>query len=177
MPITRTEFDQVMATHEPRLRIRVLGQVGAGQGLDVEEIIQDVRIRLWTALSGEREIAQLASYLRTTVVSAVIDALRRRTARREDPLEDAGDAIAAQVGESPERGADRSQRVRIAQAAIAALPARRRAPAQLLLQGFTTQEIATMLGSTEATARNLAYRGVEEVREALRAKGIEDWND
>lgn len=179
MPLTREKFDEAMAAHEPRLRAQVLGQIGVGQGLDIEEVIQDVRIRLWHALSDEREVTHLASYLRRIVVSVVIDTLRRQRARREeslDALDNAGaTAEASNVG--PERSADRAQRVALAMAAIATLSERRRAPAQLLLQGFTTQEIGTMLGSTEATARNLAYRGVEEIREALRAAGLGDWND
>lgn len=177
MALSRREFDQVMAAHEPLLRSRVLAQVGASQGLDADEIVQDVRIRLWQALSGPREIANLAAYLRTTVVSVVIDALRRRTARREDPLESMTEPVDARTGEDPAQRADRAQRVADARAAIAALPERRRVPAQLLLQGFTTREIALMQGSTEATVRNLAYRGVEEVRAALRERGIEDWHD
>ena len=179
MPLTREQFDRVMAAHESRLRVHVLNQIGSNQGLDVDEAIQDVRIRLWKALSSEREITHLASYVRRTVVSAVIDALRRRRARREDALDslEAAGADAAAAGGGPERTADRAQRIALARAAIATLPERRRVPAQLLLQGFTTQEIARMLGYTEATARNLAYRGVEEIREGLRAAGTGDWDD
>ncbi len=177
MPLTRQQFDETLAAHEPRLRAHVLGQLRADQGLDPDELIQEVRIRLWRVLSSERTVEHLASYLRKTVMSVVVDALRRQQARREDaPVADdidtADNAVVA-----PERVADRAQRVQRAQQAITALPERRRVPAQLLLQGFTTQEIATMLGMTEATARNLAYRGVDEVRAALQAAGLEHWDE
>ncbi len=177
MPLSRDQFDRVMAMHEPRLRAHVLSQIGANQGLDVDEAIQDVRIRLWNALSSEREVEHLASYLRRTVVSVVIDALRRRQARREETLDAVDVAVVAGPIHAPERSADRAQRLRLASAAIAGLPERRRVPAQLLLQGFTTLEIGVMLGTTEATARNLAYRGVEEIREAMRVAGADDWDD
>jgi RNA polymerase sigma factor (sigma-70 family) len=177
MPLTRQQFDLTMAAHEPRLRAQVLSQVGANQGLDIDELIQDVRIRLWRILSSEKTVEHLASYLRRTVVSVVIDGLRRRQARREDAL-DLLDATAVPGDSlSPERAADSAQRVIRAQAAIGAVHERRRLPAQLLLQGFTTQEMANMLGLTEATARNLAYRGVEEIAGALRAAGLEDWDE
>ncbi len=176
MLLSREQFDLVMAQHEPRLRAQVLAQVGADQGLDVDEVTQEVRIRLWRVLSSERNVEHLASYLRRTVVSVVIDALRRQQARREDTLDDLDTTVGGDLA-APDRVADHAQRLGLAQAAISALPARRRFPAQLLLQGFTTQEIGIMLGMSEATARNLAYRGVEEIRVALRAAGVEDWHD
>ena len=176
MSLTREQFDQVMAAHEPRLRGCVLAQVGAGQGLDVDELVQEVRIRLWRVLSSEKTVEHLASYLRKTVASVVIDALRRHTARREDSL-DLQVVETAETTLEPELQADREQRVKRVHAAIAALPERRRVPAQLLLHGFNPQEIAQMTGLTEATARNLAYRGVEEIRASLRAGGQEDWDE
>ncbi len=175
MPLTREQFNQVMAAHEPRLRVSVLAQVGAGQGLDVDELVQEVRIRLWRVLSSEKIVEHLASYLRKTVVSVVIDALRRHTARREDSLDQQVEPPETTL--EPELQADRDQRVKRVHAAIAALPERRRLPAQLLLHGFNPQEIAQMTGLTTATARNLAYRGVEEIRASLRAGGQEDWDE
>ncbi len=177
MALTREQFDQIMATHEPRLRAHVLVQVRAEQGLDVDDVIQEVRIRLWRVLSSEKIVEHLASYLRRTVVSVVIDALRRRQARREETFDVQDVEVVDDSVVAPDRIADRAHRVQLAQAAVATLPERRRVPAQLLLQGFTTQEIGTMLGLTEATARNLAYRGVEEIRAALREAGAEDWDE
>ncbi len=178
MPITREEFDRTMASHEPRLRAQVLGQVGARQGLDVEEVIQEVRIRLWRVLSSEKVVEHLASYLRKTVVSVVIDSLRRRQARREDTLDELTEVpVDIPRAVSPEQLVDSQQRLDAARKAIAELPARRRLPAQLLLQGFNPQEIGEMLGLSDATARNLAYRGVEEIREALRRAGVEYWHE
>jgi len=88
MPLSREQFDSTMATYEPRLRAHVLGQVGASQGLDVQEIIQEVRIRLWRVLSSEKVVEHLASYLRKTVMSVVIDSVRRNQALREDAIDD-----------------------------------------------------------------------------------------
>ena len=40
------------------------------------------------------------------------------------------------------------------------------------LAGYPREEIATSLGWTEAKTRNLLYRGLDDLREALRARGI-----
>jgi len=179
MPLSREQFDSTMATYEPRLRAHVLGQVGASQGLDVQEIIQEVRIRLWRVLSSEKVVEHLASYLRKTVMSVVIDSVRRNQALREDAIDDLLEhqLPAERHSVAPDKVVDSQQRVDAARKAISALPARRRVPAQLLLQGFNPQEIGQMLGLTDATARNLAYRGVDEIRAALRIAGVESWDE
>jgi len=45
---------------------------------------------------------------------------------------------------------------------------------QLHLQGFSTMQIGVLLGISEAAARNLVYRGLDELRVQLRAQG---WSD
>jgi DNA-directed RNA polymerase specialized sigma24 family protein len=42
---------------------------------------------------------------------------------------------------------------------------------QLHLQGFGTADIGRLLDMTEATARNLVYRGLDELRERLKTEG------
>jgi DNA-directed RNA polymerase specialized sigma24 family protein len=43
----------------------------------------------------------------------------------------------------------------------------------LHLEGMTTQEIGNLLGWTEPKARNLVYRGLQDLREQLRAEGVD----
>jgi RNA polymerase sigma factor (sigma-70 family) len=179
MTITQDAFQKILATHEPRLCALVRAKLRADLDLDIDDVVQEVRIRLWRALATEKGVDHLASYIQRTVLSVVIDAMRRRTARREEALmqdEDAIDVHAATTT-APDRLADQGQRLASVELAIAELPSRRRVPVRLLLQGFTTGDIAVMLGMTEATARNLAYRGVEELKAALAGSGLEDWHD
>lgn len=179
MSITQDAFARILTNHEPRLRALVRAHLRSDLDIDDDDVVQEVRIRLWRALSTEKGIEHLASYIQRTVVSVVIDALRRRSARREEALapdEDAVDAHAATTT-LPDRLADQRQRLAMVEMTIAGLPERRRVPTRLLLQGFTTGDIATMLGMTEATARNLAYRGVEELKAAMATRGLEAWHD
>ena len=48
---------------------------------------------------------------------------------------------------------------------------RRRRPVQLHLQGFGFAEVAKLLQLSDATARNLIYRGMDDLRELLREGG------
>ena len=56
---------------------------------DADELLQEVRIRLWRAHgeAGHEQIAAIpASYVHRTALSAAVDLLRRRRARRADHM-------------------------------------------------------------------------------------------
>jgi DNA-directed RNA polymerase specialized sigma24 family protein len=53
---------------------------------------------------------------------------------------------------------------------MARLPDRRRTAVGLHLEGLTTQEIADLLGWSEPKARNLVYRGLNDVRQSLKGR-------
>jgi RNA polymerase sigma factor (sigma-70 family) len=148
-------------------------------GLQFDDIEQEARLRLLKALRDEREIIDPASYLYRIAATATIDAVRRARARREEPFASEGD------GEG-EGGADRladsrpcleqATQCRIlvqrVQEVVAGFSPERRRVLALHLQGFTSQEIADLHGWTEPKARNLVYRALRELREALRDQGI-----
>ena len=87
----------------------LLRQVGRRRGLtdgEAADLCQEVRIRIWHALaSGERIAGAPASYVYRTAMSAALDMIRRRRARREEPLEerrDSGNPVLAGVAVPPE---------------------------------------------------------------------------
>ena len=59
--------------------------------------------------------------------------------------------------------------------AIQSIHASRRAVVRMHLMGHSREEIAQLLGWTEAKTRNLLYRGLADVRERLVAEGGQ-WN-
>jgi len=147
-------------------------------GAEVDELMQEVRIRLWRAHAGhelacESLAAIPASYLQRTATSAAIDLLRRGRARRADrmvPLDDEPDGM----GQSPAADhvlaeSDVAEQV---ERAIQALHASRRAVVRMYLMGHSREEIADLLGWTEAKTRNLLYRGLADVRARLLAEGV-----
>ena len=144
-------------------------------GVSVDDIEQDARVQLWRALQSEREISYPGSYIYKVAVSATIRAVRRASARSEEPLPDerestgthAAQALQTSPGESPEALAERGEQLRTLQAAVAALSTNRRLAVGLHLQGMTSLEIGDLLGWTEAKARNLVHRGLKDVRHEL----------
>jgi RNA polymerase sigma factor (sigma-70 family) len=151
-------------------------------GLQFSDIEQDARLRLWRAIQSEREIHDPASYLYRIAVTATLDAIRRVKSKREEQLllaeeenEEAGEPhrLLAGPAHAPDLLAERRQVVRKVEAALARLPLNRRRAVGLHLEGLTTQEISDLLGWSESKARNLVYRGMQALREQLRAEGVD----
>ena len=150
-------------------------------GLEFDDIVQEASLRLLRAIESEREIRDLASYVYRIAATTTIDAIRRARSRREEQLrhegadddDERGPHILPTSPElSPERVAERSELARAIAAAVDSLPENRRRAVGLHLEGFTTHEIGEMTGWTEPKARNLVYRGLEDVRATLAAGGI-----
>jgi RNA polymerase sigma-70 factor (ECF subfamily) len=145
---------------------------------DVDELVQDVRIRLWRArgAAGSEQIRDVtSSYVYRTAVSAALDLLRRRRAHHAEPLEpddEPGEAsrVSEPVGPAEEL-AQSELAEEIARAVDTIAPARRPV-VRMHLAGYPREEIAAMLGWTEAKTRNLLYRGLADLRERLTARGI-----
>jgi RNA polymerase sigma-70 factor (ECF subfamily) len=143
---------------------------------DVDELVQDVRIRLWRARGDSEQIRQVtSSYVYRTAVSAALDLLRRRRAHPVEPLDPAdqpggNDLAAVPVGPAEEL-AESELAAEIARAVDTIAPARRPV-VRMHLAGYPRDEIAELLGWTEAKTRNLLYRGLADLRERLAARGI-----
>ncbi len=159
--------------HEALIR-RLLGPHLRGDpALEVDELLQDVRIRLWKMLGDEKRSAYAAFSLARIVASCAIDLHRRRNARAEVPLPDTEDGFELGSSVGPMRQAGDAQAMQQVAQELARLPERRRRPTSLLLQGFNVDEIATIEGVSAASARNLAYRGLDELKMRLRTAGLE----
>jgi RNA polymerase sigma factor (sigma-70 family) len=141
---------------------------------DVDEVMQQVRIRLWQARGESEQISQApASYVYRTAVSAALDMLRRRRTQRAErtlSMEDPGVVVPSTA--SPERDLESSELAAQVARAIESIPATRRPVVRMYLAGHPREEIASLLGWSEAKTRNLLYRGLSDLRTRLSAQGI-----
>jgi RNA polymerase sigma factor (sigma-70 family) len=182
--ITEVEarFNAVIEEYGRFLRQTIIQFCPKDMGLQFNDIEQEARLRLWRALQSEREIENLTSYLYRIAVTATLDAIRRVKAKREDQLllaeeeeEEPGEPHRLMAGpeHAPDLLAERRLVVRKVEAALARLPENRRRAVGLHLEGMTKQEIGDLLGWTESKARNLVYRGLQDLREQLQAEGVD----
>lgn len=177
-PASDARFLELLQLYGAFLRRTIACMCPRDLGLSCEDIEQEARVSLWKALRSERNIESPASYIYKVAVSATFRAIRRAKARREEPLPEPGDPdVAADRPDSPDSSplalAERQELRRQIEAALAQLSEDRRVAVRLHLQGLTTAEIANLRGWSEPRARNLLYRGLKDLRKALRALGIE----
>lgn len=177
--IRHAAFDALLKDFGRRIRQLVESHCRGSQGLDPDDIEQEVRVRLWRALDGDRIEALGASYVQRTVVSTVIDAARRAALRVTEPLPEVGRETIADAAPGPtiEEAAQGRQQAERVWAAIESLPVRRRVPIKLHLQGFSLQEIAELEGVSPEAARKLVSRGMDALKERLAELGIDDAGD
>ena len=173
-------FNAIVEEYGKYLR-SVIGKVcPTDMGIQSSDIEQEARIRLWRALQSGKEIVDPASYIYRIVATTTIDAIRRVKARREEQLrvveeegEEEGPVLMAAADHSPERRAQRQQLIGKVRGAFDRIAEDRRQAALLHLEGMTPQEIACATGWTEPRARHLAYRGLKDLRQQLKAEGVE----
>lgn len=146
------------------------------QESDVDEVLQDVRIRIWRSLSTAEKIALApASYVYRTAVSAALDLIRRRNARRDEPSERVSESRAVASGTSPDQAVEVTEFVTRLAEALSRMRESRQAVVRLHLAGYNRSEIAEILGWSEAKTRNLLYRGLADLRRQL--ESAETWRE
>src|SRR5205823_4673666 len=92
VPSRTTTIERVLARFSD-----VALRAGAAHGLrgdDLDEVMQDVRIRIWKAAGEAEKLETLtSSYIYRAAASAAVDILRRRRARREQSMDEKVEAV------------------------------------------------------------------------------------
>lgn len=169
------DWDRALERTMARFR-RELDAVAAGARMDPgerEALIQEVRIRLWrTAGSPENLDAIGSSFVYRAARWAALDLLRSRRRTQVD--------TEAAMREGPRAAAAERSDTLVARAAVAGpleravegLAPDRRTAVSLWLSGYSWTEVAGLAGWSETRTRNLLYRGLDDLRAALRDMGL-----
>ena len=180
--VREEEFNALLERYDLFLRNTIARICPRDLGIQFADIHQEARIQLWRALESEREIHHPGSYIFRIAVSVTLKAIRRARARREEQLraerEDEEiatpiEALIADPDQSPDAIAERHELMKKVDTAMERLQEKRRIAVGLYLKGMTTQEIGELMDWSEPKARNLAYRGLKDLRKELRALGVE----
>jgi RNA polymerase sigma-70 factor (ECF subfamily) len=175
-------FNAILEKYDRFLRSTIVRMCPKDLGLQFNDIQQEARFQLWRAIESEREIRHPGSYIFRIAISVTIKAIHRAKARQEEQLrlaepddESCGElnSLATDPNMSPEALAERGELIAKIEQALSRLPENRKLAVGLYLKGMSTEEISELLGWSEAKARNLAYRGLKDLRDQLRAEGIE----
>jgi len=166
------EFVNLLDRFAGYIRFHILKFNLAKYGVDPEDIVQDVRLRIWRLLETEKNVVNIASYIKKIVNSAVIDQLRKW--KREEGVFQAEKKKIAELelGYNPE--VDRLNKLKdLIATAVEALIESRRQVVKLYLLGMSIEEIADYLKWSQDKTRNLLYRGLADLKGRLKDKDIE----
>jgi RNA polymerase sigma factor (sigma-70 family) len=144
-------------------------------GADLDEVLQDVRIRLWRAGATDGKLETMSSaYVYRAATSAALDLLRRRRARHESEMDELpSDAAPHDLAvPGPDGGLHAAETARAVGEALDGLVPNRRAVVRMYLAGYEREEIGALLRWSEAKTRNLLYRGLDDLRRRLTEMGI-----
>jgi RNA polymerase sigma-70 factor (ECF subfamily) len=165
------DFERVLETYSSSIRSS-LARFGLDRrGIDPEDVLQDIRLKLWKRFMSEKKIRRRASYISVVVNSALADCLRR--ARRVDKVVGREkQRVLLETRAAPNNPAPDENIRRMLGEATDALLESRRAVVKLFLLDLSLDEITQSLGWSRNKTRNLLYRGIADIRKSLMDRGI-----
>jgi len=141
-------------------------------GLEQADLAQDIFVRIWEYYEkNDKNIRHLESYIYRIVNSVVIDAIKK--ARKEGAaLRRLGRDSYEPQNASGSRGDDCNAKLRTeVLSSVKKLKPSRRKVIGLYFAGMTLDEITALMNWKRSRTNNLFYRGLEDLKRMLAAKG------
>ncbi len=165
------DFEDLVNRFSDFIRIHIHKYNLYRYGLDPEDVSQDVKIKIWKLLRSEKNIISYSSYIKKIVNSSVIDQLRKL--RREEGVFNHEKLIAErELAYSLELARFRGLEETVGKAVDTLLDSRRQV-VKLYLLNLSIDEIAGYLHWSTGKTRNLLYRGLADLKKALKAMDIQ----
>jgi RNA polymerase sigma-70 factor (ECF subfamily) len=153
-------FELLMRQHERLVLATALRLTGNLE--DAQDISQEVFLRLYKNLGKVQAADALPAWLYRVTVNACHDLRRRKPALA--PVEMAGELVAG--GIDAHTSLTQAERRRVLEMSLRVLPEKERAALVLRdLEGLSTEEVARVLGSSEATVRSQVSKARAKVHD------------
>ena len=142
------------------------------RGIDPEDVIQEVKIKIWKKFGHEKDITFCPLYIQRIINSTLIDHIR--TVRRQEKLilHEKQKLMFEERGNPEDPPQGNIFRELVGQAVDSLMESRRKV-IKLFLLDLTIAEISSSLNWSRDKTRNLLYRGLSDLKEKLKDKGVE----
>jgi RNA polymerase sigma factor (sigma-70 family) len=161
------DFQIIIDNFAHYIRILICQYQLSRYGLDPEDIVQDVNLRIWKLVRTEKKISNYSSYIKKIVSSSVIDHIRKL--RREEGLYNHEKQIRiAELELSYNKEIARYKHLEesIGKAVDLLIDSRRQV-VKLYLLNLSIKEISGYLNWSQNKTRNLLYRGLNDLKKLL----------
>jgi RNA polymerase sigma factor (sigma-70 family) len=143
-------------------------------GLDPEDVVQEVKVRIWKIVCADRVIHKHGAYIKKIVYTAIIDQFRKNQ-REEELLRHEKHKHISETKSYYDGEAIRKNALsEVLWDALERLIKSRRQVVKLYLLNLNIREISSYLNMSQDKIRNLLYRGLADIRKYLQNAGIHD---
>lgn len=157
-------FEGIVKKYERQIAATVIGMLGKCQA--AEDTGQEVFVRFYKSIQNFHEGSTLGTYLTRIAINLSINELRRRKRRQFFFL--TTDEEVADAAFDPSDSISRKERRELVQAAIRKLDPTFRAVVVLrMIEGYSTEETAGILGIPLGTVLSRLSRAQKKLKEAL----------
>lgn len=144
--------------------------------VDLEDIEQEVRLKIWAFLKKGKNVQNLPSYIKKVAYSTTIDELRKMMKQRPSGEPEslrrifAGAALLSGPVKdfAPEAGVEDSEARETILALVDSLSENRKKVLRLYMAGLSIDEISMSLNWEKPKVRHLFYRGIDDLKEKTR---------
>lgn len=136
-------------------------------GIDPEDLVQEIRIKLWKIFKSDKKIQNYSSYIKRVINSIIIDQIR--VSRRHEKI------IDLEKQRNPQDRGIRNVPIRMEKdvnLAFNSLIESRRKVVRWYLYGLNIDEISMILNIDKTKTKNLLYRGLNDLKNNLKSRGI-----
>ena len=145
----------------------------------MDDIEQEVKIKIWKEiLKSEKKILNLGSYIWKVTYTTTCRIMKTVSMERRIAWSQSGESlhyaedVAQGKNSSPNHRLEKKELLEIIKETIDLLIESRRAVLKLYLMGMDQMEISEFFGWSEGKVRNLISRGLADLREAIRERGL-----
>jgi RNA polymerase sigma factor (sigma-70 family) len=159
---TKLDSEQVFDRYRPLINSTLQKYNYRNYGIQYDDLIQEIRIKLWRAFQHDIDIHKISIYVKKVVDSVLIDNINN--ARKDLYIYRHTELIYSEFHSL--------ELENIIMESVGTLLESRRIVISLYLRGFSVNDIARILKWTKIKTYNLYIRGIRDLRSRLKGQGI-----
>jgi RNA polymerase sigma factor (sigma-70 family) len=141
-------------------------------GIDRDDLLQEIHIKLWKAYKNEKNIKNFRSYIKKIVRSVAVDRIQESRREIETQRRQGRESPETQIGHRQRSKAECDILKDAVLRSLKELKESRRKVLSLILLDFSLEEIGELLKSKRGKILSLYYRGLKDLKKRLKKGGI-----
>lgn len=174
-----SDIKEVIDKFSSLIRYVILKNLFKTDDIDIEDIEQEVKIKIWKFIKKGKKVEKLPSYIQRVAYTTTVDELRKMRrqvpARQSDSLKNIYSLSKSIFNEdginSPERLLEDKELKLSLRELIDCLSNNRKQVLRLYLKGMSVEEICEFFKWDKTKVRHLLYRGINNIKEKINNEG------